>query len=157
MAVETIYGAFVRGKAEQTPIEMAVPGFSDAGVRNHCEKLTFTAGASVGSKGYLGKFPSNAIFLPQSKFFFGAAGAGATLNIGDSEDEGGLASVVDVSSAGSADVLEAKTAGTRIQRLWEHLGYSEDPGTEIDLYASIAGAAATNSLVVELSIMWTPA
>ena len=155
MAVETIYGTHVRGKAESSPPAQADPGYSETRIKNHADTLTFSAGASVGSKGYIGKLPSSALILPQSRFYFGAAGAGATLELGDSNSASGLASAVDVSAAGSADVLEAKTAGARLAPLWQHLGYSSDPGGALDLYFSITGADFTNQTAVEISLLWT--
>lgn len=100
----------------------------------------FANGSLIGEKCFLGKLPSRCSILPQSVVHFGAFGTSCTLNIGDANDEDGLATLVAVAAGGNTPLLEAVAAELIVKPLWELLGYAADPDRNIDLYASIAGA-----------------
>jgi hypothetical protein len=145
MAVVNIYGANGRSQQDAFPPAPAFPGFYNGRNRSIFDKAKFANTYSIGSKCFLGKIPSSAVLLPSSIIYFGAFGASCTLNIGDANDDDGLATVIAVASAGSSPVLEAMTSETFCRRLWEHLGYAKDPNIMLDLYATIAGAAVSTT------------
>jgi len=154
MAVEILYGSLARAAFQNNPPTTPVPGYMDAGVNFAGDKIAYSASANVGSQGFFARLPSHAIILPQSHIWFSAGGGAATLDVGDVNDPDGLATAISVASAGSSELLEAKAAGAKLARLWEHLGYSEDPGGVLDLYHSIKAATAS-ALTVETSVLWT--
>lgn len=150
MAVVTVYGdEFTKTRVPREFIEVAK---QHGRVRAHHDKMVITAADSVGSKYYLGKLPSNCRLLPDSKVYFDAIGASATLDIGDADTVDALSTDLDISSAGSAGALDNIAIEEYGQYLWEMLGLSADPGGQIDIIGTLAGAAATNTgdLVVDL-------
>jgi hypothetical protein len=139
MAVVDKYGA-KRGLQEAFPPVLSPAGFQGGRQRQILDGGAFANGDTVASRMFLGKVPSAAILSPQSIIYFGAFGTSCTLNIGDANDDDGLATLIAVASAGNSGILEAMTAQTYSKRLWEHLGYAKDPDTMIDLFAKLAGA-----------------
>lgn len=140
MALVSIYGAKSRALQQAFPPQVAFPGFNGGRDRHIFDTAKWANGNSVASKCFLGQIPSSAVILPNSIIYFGAHGTNVTLNIGDANDDDGLATLIAVASAGNSPILEAMTSEFFAKRLWEHLGYAKDPNTMIDLYASIAGA-----------------
>jgi len=116
------------------------------------DKVVAAASDAVDDKLYAFKLRSNAIILPSSTVYHEAAGTSVTVNIGDDNDPDGIASLVDVASAGSFSVLEAVAVDDYGKELWELLGYSEDPKALIDVYYTIKGAStgAETSFVHEI-------
>jgi hypothetical protein len=155
MAVVSIYGEYGRAAAEATPPGQADTRYSGQPLMPLLEKVSFVAGNSTTSKASIGKLPSHAVIDPSSKVYFGAAGGTATFDIGDVNDPDGLATDIDMSAAGSADLLEAVAAADKLDPLWTHLGYATDPGGQLDLYISVATAAVTNSFSVTTAIRWS--
>lgn len=155
MAVTTNYGSHVRAAANELPKGQADTRYFDNRLRNLFEKVTFIAGDSVGSTGYFGQLPSDAIIDPTSKIYHGAAGGTTDLDIGDINDPDGFATDIDISLAGSADFLEAVLAADKIKPLWELLGYASDPGGNLDLYCTIATATVTTGFDVVFAIKWS--
>jgi hypothetical protein len=145
MAVVNIYGAKGRALREAFPPVPAVPRFYGGGLNHIVDSAAFANTDSIASKCFLGEVPSHAVINPASTLYFGAFGTSCTLNIGDANDEDGLATVIAVASAGNSPILEAMSAQNFVKQLWEHLGYAKDPGRMIDLYASVAGAAVSTS------------
>ncbi|CAK8996898.1 Uncharacterized protein SCF082_LOCUS4981 [Durusdinium trenchii] len=144
MAVNDRYGQFVGTQTlNTTPQGNADVPYGASAPKVLFDRVDFTSGDSIGSKGYIARLPRHAVILPVSRIDFGAHGTSVTLNIGDANDEDGLASVVAIAAAGSADFLEAVAAENLGKPLWELLGYaSEDDADELlTIYASIAGAA----------------
>jgi len=155
MAVVSIYGEFGRAAAEAQPVGQADTRYSGQPLMPLFEKVTFVAGNSIASLAYIGKLPSHAIIDPSSKVFFGAEGGTATFDIGDVNDPDGLATDIDMSSAGSADLLEAVAAADKLDPLWTHLSYATDPGGLLDLYITVATAAVTTGFSVTTAIRWS--
>lgn len=143
MAVVTIMGSKARALESAFPPSRAPAGFDKGRVRQIVDNAIFANGNSVASLCLLGRVPSDAVINPASMIYFGAFGTSCTLNIGDANDDDGLATLIAVASAGSSPILEAMTAQNYPKRLWEHLNYAADPRRMIDLFAKIAGADAS--------------
>lgn len=98
------------------------------------------ATSNIGDVVSLGFFKSTALIEPTAKIWFDAFGAGVKLNIGDVSSATALANQIDVSAAGSADLLKGFTAAKMGQALWQLLGYGSDPGGTLELLATVASA-----------------
>lgn len=105
------------------------------------DTLVFSSGDAIADKGFAFKIPSSAMILPSSMVYHEGAGTGVTLNLGDATSTAGLASLVDVSAAGSFSALEAVAVDDYAKPVWEMLGYSEDPKALLDVFYTIRGAA----------------
>lgn len=118
----------------------------------HYDKVVGVSGDAVDDKLYIAKLPSTALILPSSTIYHEAAGTSVTVNLGDATTTDALASLVDVSSAGSFSVFENVAVDDYAKPLWELLGMSEDPKSDIDVYFTIKGAAlgADTSFVCEI-------
>jgi hypothetical protein len=97
------------------------------------------AGIAAGDLVYLARLPSNAVILPQSAFYFDALTGANAVDFGGGNDPDGLATDIDMTTAGTALVLEAVDRANYGKKLWELLSYTEDPKTQIDLYATMNG------------------
>lgn len=117
------------------------------------DRAAWTAAADIGSTISMVDLPSTCILEPGAcPIKYTALGAGCTLNIGDATYPNGLAAAVDVSAAGSVDILNAKAASTWGDPLWKLLGYAADPAKTIRIIATVAGAnAAVGTLGYRLS------
>lgn len=152
MAVVTKYGTeFTKTRPPREMIDVAV---QHGRVRSLHDTVEITAGDSINSKYFLAKVPSNARIEPQSQIHFDAIGTSVTLDIGDANDPDGLATFIDISAAGSSIVLEAVDIEDYGKYLWELLGYSEDPGGQLDLYGTLKGAAAVNTGTLTLALLY---
>lgn len=152
MAVVTKYGdEFTKTRPPREFIDVAK---QHGRVRSLHDTVEITAGDSIGSTYYLAKLPSNCRIEPGSKIYFDAIGTGATLDIGDANSVDALATDIDIAAAGSANVLEAVDIADYGKYLWELLGYEKDPGGQIDLTFTLAGAAATNSGTLTLALLY---
>lgn len=145
MAVVDIYGAKGRIHKYNGLGVMADPRYYRGQTDHVFDTAKFASGDEIASKCYLGEVPSRAVLLPQSIIYFGAFGASCTLNIGDAQNDDGLATLINVASAGNSPLLEAVTAENIVKPLWELIGYTTDPDRMIDLYASVAGANVSTS------------
>ena len=142
MAIVNIFGT-QRALQNAFPPKLAAAGFNKGRTRQIVDNGAFANTDSIDSKIFLGAVPSGAVINPASTIWFGAFGTSCTLNIGDAQDDDGLATLINVAAAGNSPILEAMTAQTYAKRLWEHLGYAADPDLMLELYASIKGAAVT--------------
>ena len=96
---------------------------------------------------HIARIPSNAVLLPISTLYFDILGTSATVDFGDTEDPNGLATVIDVATAGNASLLEAVDIADYGQRLWELLGYTSDPGGLIDLFLTVVADIVTSGTI----------
>lgn len=95
---------------------------------------------------YVAKLPSHAVLLPASKIYWDVledSNDDGNVSFGDSQDPNGLVDAVDTSVAASSCSAMAAVAIEKYGKpLWELLGYTVDPGRQIDLYCTIGGLAA---------------
>ena len=158
MAVETRYGSLVMANVHEDTA--AIPTLPSAGliggrVRTAIDTVEIVSGDSVASRYFFARLPSDAILLPQSEVHFDDAGTSVTLDIGDVNDPDGLATDINIASAaGSSTLLEAVDIANIGKKLWELLGYTADPKTQIDLYATLAGAAAGANATLTFIVLW---
>ena len=143
MAVK-IYGSLV-GAAMQTLQASGFGGVSNRWKDGHDEVLwrdVATTNANViGDQISLGTFKSSAyIDQGNSYLWWDAFGAGVTLNLGDLAHPSALGAAVNVAAIGSHDFEVAWLPSWMGQPLWQHLGYAADPGGNIELLATFAGA-----------------
>lgn len=152
---ETLYGSLNMTNILNSTPKVAADLHTFGGtVRTQVETVEITAAACVTSTYYLGRFLSHAVILPQSTIYWDDVGTGgATLDIGDSNDPDGLATDIAIDgSASNTGILEAIGIEEYGKPLWELLGYSADPKTEIDVYGTLATADA--SAGGTLSAVW---
>ena len=120
-------------------------------VRIAIDEIEVAASYAASDRIFMAKIPSDAVLLPQSTFYFDDLGTAPTLDFGDANDPNGLATVVAVGTAGNSPILEAVDIANYGQRLWELLGYTSDPGGQIDLFFTVVGdidAAGTLKTVI---------
>lgn len=149
MAVVTKYSQAARDpSAGKTPKAY----HTRASVRAMVGSIAVANGDSIASKFYIGKIASNARLLPSSTLRYTAITSGAT-NLGfDITDKGAvLVSAQSIASAGSSSAVAAVAVADLVKPLWQLAGYTQDPGTELDIVATLtAAAAAAGTLVVDL-------
>ena len=79
-----------------------------------------------------------------SFLWFGACGTGCTINIGDVNHANALGAALSLAAAGSASIEPAFVPGWIAYPLWQRLGYASDPGGNLELLATFAGANPAN-------------
>lgn len=96
---------------------------------------------------FLGSVPSTAIIDPlASKIWFDDTGTSVTMDVGDTTYENALVAAADVAAAaGSVSVIGSIAIENYWKPLWAQLGYSADPGGQIDLYAKLEAANPASS------------
>lgn len=102
-------------------------------------KALTAAGVATGEAVYFARLPSNAVIMPNSTVYHDALTGANAVDIGDASNPDGLATDLDVTAAGSKLLLEAIAIEDYGKKLWELLGYTADPKTQIDLYATMTG------------------
>ncbi len=131
-------------------------------VRSSVGHVGFTSGDSIGSKAIFGSVPSNAI-VRNLLLSCGAITSGA-MDIGvyrTTKDGGAVVDVDFFASAQSiatalnkSSVLNESTNNTiakQNQPLWQALGMTEDPQTDLDIVGTLtAAAAATADAMLEV-------
>lgn len=103
-----------------------------------------TASNVIGDTVSMGFFKSSALIAPSSTIWWAAFGASCTISIGDVNHTAGLTSALSVASAGTGPLMTAFAAAKMGQPLWQLLGYPSDPGGQIELLATFAGANPAN-------------
>lgn len=137
------------GTVPRDYIEAARKG---ARIRVMTAQLILPATLAAGEKGRIGTLPSNAVILPESTLYFSAGLTGLNdVNFGAAADEDALIDGDDWSGgAGNVGMLDNRPFTDYGKRLWELLGYTTDPGLEIELYLTFvaeltgAGTAAAD-------------
>lgn len=106
------------------------------------------AAAPVADRVSLGLLPSNTVLDPDGCIaWFDDLGALVTLDVGDATDPNALTAAQDVAAAaGSFNLMKSVDVANYFKPLWQTLGMAEDPGGTIELFATIAGAAATGTV-----------
>ncbi len=141
-----LYGDNVTSKTKAVP-----QGFADAtNARGRNLSLIdqkTLAAAAIADRIFLGSVPSVSVIKKDSKIYNAALGAGVTLSIGDKNDDNALVAGQAVAVAGSFDLVTTANVG---KKAWEMLNYAEDPGDNLELFATIAGGAATGVLAWEI-------
>jgi len=95
---------------------------------------------------YAARLPSRAVILPDSTCYFDDLDV-SSMDFGDSNDPNGLMSAVDMATAaGNASILEAHGIANYGKPLWSLLGYTADPGGELDLYYTVNDAGVDGTL-----------
>ena len=106
-----------------------------------------TRGNVIGDQVSMGLYPSRAWLDPvRCQYVYDAFGAGCTLNIGDATHPSGLVAARNIAAVG-APLLFAQTTAAAVmsQPLWQRLGWASDPGGQIELLATFAGANPANA------------
>jgi len=108
-------------------------------------------GAAVNDQVSLVVVPSNSVLDPlESVLHFDNLGAGVTLDVGIAGDTDALFAAHEASAAGSVSLFKSKDIADWFKPLWQLLGLPKDPGGNIELLATVKGAAATGTLVWSL-------
>ena len=101
-------------------------------------------GNIVGDQISLGLYRSTAYFDQGNSFiWFGAAGAGCTLQVGDATHPSALGTA-NIAAVGVTGLIPTFLAAFMGQALWQRLGWASDPGGTIELLGTLAGAAPAN-------------
>jgi len=143
-----LYGALVGAPAHAqlvTGVPTVQSYYKDASDQVLWRDTVATSGNLIGDQISLGFFFAND-FIDQGKslIWFGALGAGCTLNIGDANYPTALAAGLSVAAAGQAQLAPLFAPNWMGQALWQRLGYAFDPGGAIELLATFAGANPAN-------------
>lgn len=92
--------------------------------------------------------PSNTMLDPRESYIHhDALGASVTLSVGVATDDDALAPATAASSAGSFSLVKSVDIADWYKPLWQIAGLAKDPGGNIELLATIKGAAATGTVV----------
>lgn len=131
---------------------------SHKAARVRCDYVIAPIGSSnldAGDKVFLTKLPSHAILLPQGQIHWPGITSATNVTLGDDEDPNGLAAAFSMASAGDKSLLAAITRDLYGRKLWEHLGYSEDPNTDILLYLYFTDGTGAASKTITGTILYT--
>ena len=105
-----------------------------------------TAGNVIGDQVSLGLYSSKALFdVNRSFVYFDAFGAGCTVNVGDATHPSALAAAKSVAAAGILGFTATPYGLLVALPLWQRLGWASDPGGQIELLATFAGANPANA------------
>jgi hypothetical protein len=140
LSVRTLIGPRTRAFLDATPPATANPGFYKGKLRSLFDAVDIPNPSNIGSVVVMGRLPARAVILPQALLQFGAHGASVTVDVGVAGAPACLASAVSVANAGSSPLLEAMAANAAQRMLWQHAGLASDPGGELELIATYAGA-----------------
>ena len=102
-------------------------------------KALTAAGVANNDLLFVAKLPSHCVILPQSTVYFDALTGANDVDFGDATNPDALCDAVDMTSAGSSSLLEQIDRANYGKKLWELLGMSSDPKTQIDLYFTMKG------------------
>jgi hypothetical protein len=106
---------------------------------------------AINDRLFFARLPSACRILPDSTIYHDGITGLTDVDVGDANDPNGLADAINLSSAGSALVLEQVDLANYGLRLWELLGYTEDPGGQIDLCMTfITEPTGSGDIVVDL-------
>lgn len=91
---------------------------------------------------FVGRIPSNAILLPQSTIQHGALTGLTQLHVGftTAGRANKLANALDCALAGTKNPLAALPVAELLNRVWQHAGFTSDPGTELDIILTAINA-----------------
>lgn len=149
MAVVTKYGSKVITLLDAEPPVFPAKGLNGGRVHYATDKVEIASGDSSTSTFTLARIPYDAVILPGSLLYHDAITSVTDADIGTSDDPNGLADALDISSAGSKQVLEQVDIANYYKPLWELVGLTSNPGGLADIIVTInnnAGAAGTLSL-----------
>ncbi len=161
MAVETISGARVMTSIGANPPGIVPAGLMGGRVRSFLETLEVDAAASVNSTYLLARVPANAYPLPQSRLYWDdlSTSGSPVLKLGlfgaqISDDDNAFWTDLDVAQAGSGTALIGDIADIG-RPFWAFVaGQASDPGGELDIMATLAGADVTGGGTLSLSLLY---
>ncbi|WOI54306.1 hypothetical protein [Parvularcula sp. LCG005] len=139
----------IKGLTLQTPPQYAPSAFYGGQIAPMQDCVVVPDETAVADRLCLGLINSSAYLLPQSKIYVEAMGTGVTMDFGGTNDEDGILDGVDVSAADEFE-LGAAVMGVPI---WQLLGYTEDPLTDLELFFTIRSAAVSADAKVTVSLL----
>jgi len=152
MAVENLIGSKVLTNLVAVPPIVSGVSFAGGRHRTFMETVEVSAAASATSTFHLARIASNAVILPTSKLFFDdlASSGSPTVDLGlfnisgntdITDDDDALNDGIDVTSAGSSDVLKTPQ-DQAMKRVFELVNSAptSDPLVLLDLKATIKDA-----------------
>lgn len=115
-------------------------------------KIDVTNGDSIGSTFTIGRIPSNARILPSSVVRTAAiTAAAANFGFAVNAKPAALLAAQSLAAAGTFPAMAAVAVADLPKFAWELAGYTQDPGTQLDLVATLTAAAtATGAAVFDI-------
>lgn len=156
MGVVTKYGSGYQNPAAVAAVDAV---FAEGRAKTIVSRLSIANGDSATSKFYVGRVPSNAVILTASKITHEACAGVTDFDVGLFKDgavavassDDLLADGLDISSAGTKNVLAAVATADLGKRVWELLGLAADPGVTYDIIATLkADSSAAKVAVFEI-------
>lgn len=160
MAVVLKYG---RANKDPASIFLPEPVQAEGRLRQVASgPITITNGDSINSTYYFGKVSSSAILLPDSIVYHEAITGVTSIDFGLWKDGvntvmfgGGsaqalLAAAQNIAAASNKPGLAAVTTANLGKRVYELLGYANDPGFEYDIVGTINAAATATGIISAL-------
>ncbi len=155
MAVKTYYG---RSRKDPDAIGLAEPVQAEGrSVNLTSGPVVLTNGDDIATRVYLGKVMADWIIDPSSVLYHEAIGTGTTAKIGFEKDGSPtingsdrsalLGTGLDIAAAGSKSGLAAIATADLGKRIYEWLGYTRNPGIELDIVLTLTAAAAATKAV----------
>ena len=164
MAVENLVGSKVLTNLVAVPPIVSGVSFAGGRHRTFIETVEVSAAASASSTYHLARIPSSAVILATSKLFFDdlASSGSPTVDLGlynisgatdITDDVDALNDGIDVTSAGSSDVLKTPVDQST-KRVYELVGSAptSDPLVTLDLKAAILDAATNTGGTMTLML-----
>ena len=143
-----VYGSLVGAPVQtqlQTGFGLISDRFKDGKDQVLWRDLATMQGNVIGDQISLGVLKSTAyIDQGNSYLWWTAFGAGVTMNIGDVNHPAALAAALNIAALGTHDFEVLWQPSWIGQPLWQHLGYAGDPGGNIELLGTLAGANPAN-------------
>jgi len=157
MAAETKYGSGHRDNTAGLTVAVIDGKLSEGVLKSGLSHVQMTAGAETASAYEMTQVPSNAIVRADSKLYHDATGTSVTCSITavnprtTSVGPTALATGLDISAAGSKDVLDNIGVENYGKELWEMAGFTSDPGEMLTIRVNRTGAGTVlaSDLVVD--------
>lgn len=150
MTVYTRYGNAVKDPAA---INAVASIDAEAQVRSAYSKISVASDGATSSH-LLARLPSNCRLLPSSIAYFSALTGLTSYDVGiglNGTVISGKAAVLvaaeDIHLAGNVSLVKAVAAGSLGKKLWEHAGYTSDPGGMLDIIGTVNNAASTTGTI----------
>lgn len=159
MTVYTRYGNAVKDPAAILAVNSI---HAEAQARDAYSKIS-VASDGIGSVHLLARLPSNARLKPGSTVYFSALTGLTDYDVGIGRDgvilagkQDYLVNGEDIHTAGNVLMLKNVAVGSLGKLLWEHAGYTSDPGGMLDIIGTVNAAASTTGTIEAFSYFSKP-
>ena len=120
--------------------------FLNGSIRRHGPAKVIINNQANGDRAFVAKIPSHAIMINEGFIDVPQIAGATSITFGGGPDPDALVTAFDVSATGSQkNPLEAIAAVDLDKRLWELLGFTSDPKSDIDLLLTFANGSTNTA------------